>query len=199
MERTMTQDTGGDAGVALRLFVAIEPPEAVRQALQQLQRGAGVRWIAPEQLHLTLLFLENVPAEFLEPLCRALTTISLPAFDLALAGLGCFPSPRAPRVLWAGLERQPRLDELATAIRQAATAGALPVEERPFTPHLTLGRVREPARFPLHHWLQQPFSQCQFSVQEFALFRSLLTPRGAVHTLLQHFPLAPVTGDIATK
>lgn len=177
---------------ALRLFVAIEPPQEIKTSLQLLQRGVdGVRWVEAEQLHLTLLFLGNVPAERLAPLCRALAAVSVAAFSLSLAGLGSFPARQAPRVLWIGLERQPLLADLATAIREAVASCELPVEDKPFSPHLTLGRVREPALCRLHSWLQQSCDQQQFRVQEFVLLSSRLTPRGASHKLLQTFTLPP--------
>lgn len=177
----------------LRLFVAIDPPEAVRNRLQQVQRAGGVRWVPVEQLHLTLLFLGNVPADRLEPLKQALAAIREREFTLTLGEPGCFPTMRAPRVLWIGLERQPLLDSLAAAVRQAATVCDLPLEEKPFTPHITLGRVKEPAHFQLRPWLQHAAPQhLSFRVREFSLIRSLITPQGAVHRQLLAFPL---TGD----
>lgn len=178
----------------LRLFVAIDPPETVRNRLQQVQRAGGVRWVPVEQLHLTLLFLGNVPADRLEPLSRELAAIREREFTLTLGELGCFPAMRAPRVLWIGLERQPLLDSLAAAVRQTADVCDLPLEEKPFTPHITLGRVKEPAHFQLRPWLQHAAPQhLSFHVREFALIRSLMTPQGAVHRQLQAFPLT--SGD----
>ncbi|HET6923760.1 MAG TPA: RNA 2',3'-cyclic phosphodiesterase, partial [Anaeromyxobacteraceae bacterium] len=139
----------------LRLFVALDPPEPVRRriaAMQlELRRAAGrhadqVRWVAPEDVHLTLQFLGAVPEERLEALRGALAALARQARPLALElkGAGGFPSARRPRVVWVGVggEIAPLADLAAGLGRRLAPLG-FPPEDRPLSPHLTLGRARE--------------------------------------------------------
>ncbi len=139
----------------LRLFVSIEPPEAVRRRLgaiqAELKRLAGrhadeVKWVAPENVHLTLQFLGAVPQERLGAIEAALAAAAAGARPLALEvrGAGGFPNARRPRVLWAGLagEVEP-LAALAADLGHRLAPLGYPPEDRPFSPHLTLGRARE--------------------------------------------------------
>jgi 2'-5' RNA ligase len=137
----------------LRAFIAIELPSAVRASLGDVAAAlapglptGAVRWVRPEAMHLTLRFLGDTPTGSLPELAAALDTLAEghAPFNLHLAGLGCFPNPRRPRVLWVGLAG----DEARLAALKAGLDGALaslgrPPEGKPFRAHLTLGRVRE--------------------------------------------------------
>lgn len=125
------------------------PPSALEElgrALAPLRAAAGApRWTAPERWHLTLLFLGTVPADRVPPLVDALAgaVAGTPPMTLRLAGGGRFGSRRRPSVAWAGLEGDLRsLTELAGRLAAAARSLRLPVEDRPFRAHLTLGRWR---------------------------------------------------------
>jgi len=133
-----------------RLFFAVDPPAAARadldRALAPLRDApGGPRWTAPERWHLTLLFLGAVPPAAVLPLVQAAApaVAAAPPMTLRLAGGGRFGSVRRPQVAWAGLEGDvgPLVD-LAGRLAAAARELGLPVEERPFRPHLTLGRWR---------------------------------------------------------
>ena len=137
----------------IRAFVAVLVEDAVvrrrlagaRSLLPELR---GVRWTAERQLHFTLKFLGDLGEERLEDACRATAAAARSgpgSFRLALEGLGVFPSRGSARVVWAGCGAGAEsLASLATAVEEAFVAAAFPREERPFSPHLTLARVKDP-------------------------------------------------------
>jgi 2'-5' RNA ligase len=137
----------------IRAFIAIDLPAPLRKELDAVVsrfnalRASGVRWVAAANIHLTLKFLgESVPAS-LNDLAGKLKAVApeQPTFSLRVAGLGAFPNPRRPRVIWVGLDASPELERLQQAIEtQSALAGFSP-DDRKFSPHLTLGRVQEHA------------------------------------------------------
>ena len=182
----------------LRLFIALTPDEAVKEALAEVQErlrqrlpARTVKWTPPEQIHLTLRFLGDVPEDAVAGLTDALAHAAAGqrSFELIAERLGVFPTLRRPRVLWVGLGGG--LREL-TAVQQAlqnATAPWGAREEKDFHAHLTLGRVRElaPARLrevaaALLEFRVDRLGSWTASAVE--LFRSELRPDGAVHTCL---------------
>ncbi|MFQ1003520.1 RNA 2',3'-cyclic phosphodiesterase [Modestobacter sp. SSW1-42] len=132
------------------MFLAVDPPPAaiadLDAALAPLRAAPGApRWTAPERWHLTLVFLGDVPAPLLAPLTAAVgaAVAGTPPLSLQLAGAGRFGSRRRPAVCWAGLAGDVvPLTALAGRLADAARAVGLPVEDRPFRPHLTVGRWR---------------------------------------------------------
>jgi 2'-5' RNA ligase len=196
--------------VNLRLFVALDPPEPVRRriaAMQaELRRAAGrhadeVRWVAPEDVHLTLQFLGAVPEERLEALRGALAAAAGEARPLALElkGAGGFPSARRPRVVWAGVggEVVP-LASLAAGLGRRLAPLGFPPEDRPLSPHLTLGRAREGRGAPgLGGALAQVASLegAPWRAEALVLYRSHLSPAGARYQPLDRFPLGQVRGQ----
>jgi 2'-5' RNA ligase len=195
----------GTSPRSLRLFVALEPPDAVRRRLTAIQRelraAAGrsadeVRWSRVEDVHLTLHFLGAVPEERLPAITAAVTAVASasPRLHLEVGGAGAFPSPRRARVLWAGVTGE--LLPLSAAVvelgRQLAPLG-FPPEERAFTPHLTLGRARDARGLP---GLAAALAHCsegagaRWNVEELVLFRSHLSPQGARYEALSRAGLA---------
>lgn len=174
----------------IRAFVAATVEDAVVRrrlagARSLLPPVPGVRWIPEGQLHFTLKFLGDVEDESVPVAREAIRAVATGAgpFDLALEGLGAFP-PRGPaRVLWAGCGAgAAALSALAAAVEDAFVARGFPREARPFSPHLTLARVKDPdAGHRLARALAslppEPFGTV--SIREVVLFRSELTPRGA--------------------
>ena len=153
-------------------------------------------WVAPQNLHLTLKFLGGVEPDRLEAVAAALAAVAAagPAFDLALQGVGAFPAPTRPRVIWAGVAGSAEVAGLASRVDESmAPLGFVP-EGRPFSAHVTLGRVRDPRRDPalaaaLTLGAGREFGG--FRVDEIALVRSDLSPRGARYTPLGSWPLGP--------
>lgn len=178
----------------IRAFVAVPVEDAVTRrrlagAKSLLPPLHGVRWVPEPQLHFTLKFLGDVFEDRLDA-ARAATRRAAAAapFRLALEGLGAFPLRGPARVLWAGCgEGSEALSALEAAVEEAFVAEGFPREERPFSPHLTLARVRDPdagrrlARL-LGEVPAEPFGT--LAVSSLVLYRSDLTPRGPDYTEL---------------
>ena len=134
----------------IRSFIAIEISDEVREGLRTLQQdlkraAARVGWVAPENIHLTLAFLGDIFRAQVESLAQVLDTAASQTvvFRYQVAGSGFFGSPRSPRVIWVGVNEQGNaVTELQTRVVAAVRELGLKTEERPFHPHLTLGRVR---------------------------------------------------------
>lgn len=182
-----------------RAFLAVPTPKEPARAIQALvdrmkPRLPHARFVPADQWHLTLHFFAALSAGEVDEVrqaARAATAAQGP-FTLTLRGLGVFPDGRRPRVLWLGVEEGAlecvRLHEgLAAALRSRG----LPVEERPFHPHLTLARFRTPPPGGIGDALRQApgHEAARFPVDRVTLFRSVLTPRGAEHTALDEFGL----------
>ena len=133
-----------------RTFIAIPLSATVRRKAEQLvtrlsASGAKVKWVAPQQIHITLKFLGEVPNEQTIDVCRAVAAAAegTPPFDIECQGAGAFPSPERPRIVWGGVGAgSETLVPLQAAIEEAMGGLGYPFEARRYVPHLTLGRVR---------------------------------------------------------
>jgi 2'-5' RNA ligase len=182
----------------MRLFIAIELPEQLKKRLGGLRTDiSGARWVPLVQLHLTLVFLGEVDADLCKSLLAALGAIKAPGFRLRFNRPGCFPHHRQPRVLWIGLDPEPLLLKLVRQLQQTVLDCGIPLEEKPFTPHITLARCKIPAEHAVNLFLEQHarLNLEPFDVQEFFLFQSQLTVRGAVHTALGSYSLREYGGQ----
>lgn len=163
-----------------RLFVAAAIPEPVREALAEalrsaLPRGLPGRAVRPESWHFTLRFLGDTSHAEAAALLRELEAAELgPPLELSLGGAGAFPRPERARVIWLGVDRgADALRRLAAAVEAAARRAGFPAERRPFAPHLTLSRLRDPAPVgPLLASLPRP--ALSLPVGEVVLYRSHL-------------------------
>jgi 2'-5' RNA ligase len=187
----------------IRTFVAIELPEAIQQGLarvqDQLKQGRPpVRWVSPHQIHLTLHFLGEIPPEELPAVAEAARIAASGAlpFELEAAGVGAFPNLGRPRVVWVGLQGDMEaLHRLQSRLTQELAARGFPPEDRPFSPHLTLGRVRPQARPQEARGLGQalaamkPVLLGRWRVTEIRVIRSDLRPEGPLYTPLYLVPL----------
>jgi len=176
----------------VRLFIAIELPTGLKNELDRLRTDIpGARWVPTEQLHLTLAFLGEVAEDTAGRLTTQLAEIRAASFTLSFSGIGCFPDRQRPRVVWIGVKPEPNLLKLAAAVQQSALSSGISLEERPFSPHLTLARLKLPAAAELRAFIdrQSRITLKPFSVREFTLFQSRLTQQGAVHTPIRDFPL----------
>lgn len=175
-----------------RLFVAIRPPEPVRATLLDLMEGVeGARWQHEDQLHLTLLFIGEVERPLAEDIAAALGTVRHPRFALSLNGLGTFERRRQPVTLWAGVTPHDELKPLQKKVAEAcARAGADP-DRRAYAPHITLARLGRSTGSirPLIESAGGLTSEA-FAVDEFRLYESDLTPQGAIHTVVERYPLS---------
>jgi len=183
----------------MRLFVALDLPAPVKHAMAPLASGLGdVRWVPPEQQHLTLRFLGEIDERHLDEIAEALSLIPGAPFELRLKGIGHFP-PRGPmKVLWVGVERHPELSQLKKRIDRVLRQTGLPPDERKFQPHVTIGRLkRPPSSDRLATWLMRHslFASEPFPVSGFQLYSSHLRPDGAVHAIESSYELLPVHFD----
>jgi len=180
-----------------RLFVSIAPPEPCREALSELMEPIeGVRWVRPEQLHLTLRFVGDVVEDQSQRLVTALQTVKVEPFLLPLEGVGMFPERGHPRVLWAGLgQAHTRLFQLRQRVDDALLAAGWTGELRSFEPHITVGRVTGGDRGALAAWVHRhrAFEGPPFRVSSFELMASDLHSSGAVHRIHTAFPLGRET------
>lgn len=184
----------------IRTFLCVELPESLKEHIGLLQNilkpiGAQVSWVKPGNIHLTLKFLGAVSAGKMEDVAAAAQRASLATmpFELRASGAGYFPSPRSPRVLWVGLENVPvQLATLAAAVESELEAAGFERENRPFAPHLTIGRFRSNhnARVVAEQLVQTGFGPESFPVSEVVVMRSNLKPTGAVYTPMYKFSLA---------
>ncbi len=182
-----------------RLFVALPLPDSVKRSLDPLAHGLGdLRWLSPEQQHLTLRFIGELDNGRLEDVAEALALVEGTPFELGLEGLGHFPPRGEPQVLWVGVGKSPELARLKRRIDRALAAIGLPPESRKFTPHVTLGRTRGPlSRERLATWLMRHslYRSERFPVSGFHLYSSRLKPEGAQHLLEASYELVPGLDD----
>jgi 2'-5' RNA ligase len=169
---------------AMRLFIAIDPPESALQQIEPMLKSLpGGKAVPLEQIHLTLKFIGEVGAEPAEAIQAALAQIRGEPFSLTLKGTGCFPSQNRPRVLWVGVQHTPSLMRLAEKIETTLIPFGVPEEKRPFHPHLTLARFKRTNAQAVKDFLAKnlAFQSRAFDVNEFHLYSSVLTPQGAIH------------------
>ncbi|MCS6954091.1 MAG: RNA 2',3'-cyclic phosphodiesterase [Bryobacteraceae bacterium] len=179
----------------MRLFTGIGLPADLTARLEALLERfrplAPLKWSSPENLHVTTKFIGEWPAERLEELSAALRALPPRApFEIEVRGLGWFPNPHHPRVFWAGVHA-PGLDELARDTEEALARLGIPKESRPFSAHLTLARVKEPAPLAVLRREVAALDSDDFGAfvaDRFYLYQSQLTPSGSIYTKLVEFP-----------
>ena len=175
-----------------RLFVAIRPPESVRESLLDLMEGiADARWVDEDQLHLTLRFIGEVDRHGAEDVAAALASVRHPAFEIAVGGLGSFDRRSGAATLWAGVTPHEALRALHKKVDQALQRTGLEPERRAYHPHITLARLPRGAG-SIQALLDRagPIVTPPFAVREFILFESRLTPKGPIYTEAATYSLA---------
>jgi 2'-5' RNA ligase len=178
-----------------RCFVAVEVPSVARaqlgDLLKQLGRTPGpVRWSKPDQMHLTLAFLGEVPQDFVDSAVARLmpAVVCFRQFTARLSGMGAFPNPKRARIVWVGTDHgRAELCALQAGVVVALKGVGFQPESRPFSPHLTIGRVKVPA--DVSSTVQVMFESEPFEVSRVVLFRSVLEPAGPVYSVIAEFPL----------
>ena len=180
----------------IRAFIAVTLAKPVVEEIAKvrtsLQEPKGdIRWTRNGGLHLTLKFLGDINREQVEAILATLRDIAQqrPPLRVVAQGLGAFPNLRRPRVLWVGLQGE-RISELSEAIETALLPLDFPPEEREFTPHLTLGRVRSPKGWERVLPILKSYEQTYFGeslIDHMTLYQSELRPDGAIYTPLGLF------------
>ena len=182
----------------LRTFIAVKLTDDALAALARLSDALAerwpprsVRWVPPQNIHLTLRFLGATDPDLVPALGAGLDAAASDSapFMLRLEGLGTFPDLRRPRVIWVGLQdSQERLVRLKEAVDRMVRPLGWEGEDRAFRPHLTLGRVRDGPWPPSGNWMRQP-PDCSFEVGALHLMESRLRLRGAEYATLHSAPL----------
>lgn len=164
----------------------------LERLLSALRPEALIKWSPLDNLHITTKFIGEWPADRVPDIESALQKIvSRQPFSIELRDLGWFPNERSPRVLWVGVHAPPDLIELANATEEALTKIGVAVEDRPFAPHLTLARIKNPVPLnALRTKVQelQPAALGSFEVTDFHLFRSDPGSHASIYRKLQAFP-----------
>jgi 2'-5' RNA ligase len=177
-----------------RLFVALRPPEPIRDALVDAMEGIeGARWQDDEQLHLTLRFVGEVERPAANDLAEALGDVRWPQFELRVAGVGAFErSGRGRRLhaLWAAVPASSELEGLRQKVERACELAGLGRETRKFTPHITLARLGRGSG-PIGGWLAAfgDLSAGPWRVEDFVLYESHLGYAGAHYQAVARYPL----------
>ncbi len=185
----------------MRCFVAIKLADPVRHRMEEAQRelrevGAKVKWTEADKLHLTLKFLGEIGEGQVAALRERLAAEASrrPGLELRFEGLGVFPEMGAPRIVWAGCTGEAgKLETLAGAVERVAEEVGVPRERRPFTAHVTLGRVKAPKRGRELRAAVERRRGLDLGSQEaraVTLMRSTLTSAGPVYEDLASLPLS---------
>jgi len=188
----------------IRTFIAIQLPPDIKAALYRLQidlraeKDNSVKWVKPNSIHLTLKFLGNVDTEAIPQITNVIekSIKNVKPFSLALSEIGAFPDTRAPRVVWVGLEGDTEmLSKLQQLLERSVAAIGFTPENRGFSPHLTLGRVRNGVRPNQRRILSERLSVVKLKtmqaikVNSIDLMKSDLTTQGAIYTQLASISL----------
>jgi len=187
----------------LRTFIALEIPSQLQDAIHQQTTGlrqstdSAVRWVATQNLHLTLKFLGDVSSTNIPFLTQMLTQEAAqhPGFSLQIGGLGSFPNSRRARVIWIGIQAPAELEVLQRSIESAAARLGYSAEERPFSPHLTIGRVKQNLSAVDQQKLRAALEATHVgqigrtNITAVHLFKSDLQPTGSIYTRLFSAPL----------
>jgi len=176
-----------------RLFVAIDLPAQTKKELGAICFGLpGARWVPEDQLHLTLRFIGEVDGGLCKDIQELLATVTMEPFTIRLQGVGHFPPRKRPRVLWVGIEANDVLMRLRGRIESILVRSGLEPEGRKYSPHITIARLQDTPLVKAGNFLAANglFATTPFTVQDFLLYSSKLTPKGAIHTVLASYPLA---------
>ncbi len=197
----------------MRIFIGIELKEEIRTKIARFLDGASgfapeARWVRPESLHITLKFIGEQKPEQVEAIKQSLKAVRTNPVEIRLGGFGFFPTAKAPRVFWIGIDAGAALADLAGQIDAATARLGVPPEERAFSPHLTLaragGRSGDPkwrkgdgpnATFAVLQKRLAAMGELEFgtmTADKFILYQSQLSPGGSKYTKLERFPLQAI-------
>jgi len=189
----------------IRSFLAIELPKAILSKIEEVQGDlrsthADVRWVSPEKIHLSLKFFGNIEESRIDPIFKSIEepVRNTPPFSVRVRGAGAFPSLKNPRVIWMGLaDGKEMLISLQEQIEASLGKIGFEPEDRPFQPHLTLGRMkssREKVELVrrMERYTEEEFGD--FRVERVILFKSDLRPSGPIYTPLREMKLGLTNG-----
>ncbi len=183
----------------IRTFIAFDTPDSIKKEMTQLQlelkkSNADVKWDTEDKFHATIKFLGNVEETILHQLitaCESSLNHFLP-FDISYQSLGSFPNKKHPRVIWIGCDdRDGALQQIKNALDTILLPFGFEIEQRPFRPHITLGRVKSfKGLNNLHPMLEKlNFERRDAVIQEILIMKSILKPQGSEYSILKAIPL----------
>ena len=178
----------------MRLFVALDLPRSLRTRLSFLGGGLpGVRWVPPENYHVTLRFIGELPKWRAEEIDEALSNLRAPGFTLQLAGVGAFSKAGRVTSLWVGAERTPAFEHLQQKIETALHRTGLDRDRRRFSPHVILARLDGAPEAKVAAWVQSHnlFRSEPIAIEHFTLFSSRLGKEQAAYEPEVDYPLLP--------
>jgi len=185
--------------IMVRLFIALHIPENIKNELGRLigdlkSYADGIKWVAPHNMHLTLKFIGETEKNNIDPICHKLDSIlsGQPKFEVAVEGLGGFPHLRNPRVLWVGLNNCRPAIEMASRIDENLAELGFEAEKKKFSPHLTLGRIKNRGDFSrlAAHMENLKYHAGNVILDRVALVQSTLTPQGPIYKNVKEYLLA---------
>jgi 2'-5' RNA ligase len=183
----------------IRTFVAVEMPADVQKQFREVQTAlrrtdAHVKWVEPHNIHATLKFLGDVAEDQLEGLYEGVTkgVVGCAPFEIRLTQIGAFPDLKRPRVVWIGVDAgKEKLIELQKNVEEAISLHGFPKEDRKFSPHLTIGRVKSPRGVDdlVTAIKETPFESNSIGIREVVVMKSTLTPEGPIYAPLRRIGL----------
>jgi RNA 2',3'-cyclic 3'-phosphodiesterase len=185
-------------GPTIRTFICLEISDSLKTRIEAMQQqfrslGGDVAWVKPGNIHLTLKFLGETAADQLILVQQCCTRVAqnFLSFAYEVGGAGCFPSRKNPRILWVGLQNIPEsLRRVHSELELTLSKEGFPPDDRPFSPHLTIGRLRTPRngeRLSIS-WQEAGFRPEKLLALEIVLMKSELKTGGSIYTPLQRFP-----------
>lgn len=185
-------------GDRLRTFIAIALPTEIKNWLAKIQQalkaaGADVKWVEPENIHITIKFLGERDKKKIAEIIEAIDQVcaEIPTFELTISSLGGFPSKESARIIWVGLSKgETETKEIAKRLEEEISRTGIPKETRPFSSHITLGRVRSSLNrqrlLERMNYLEGNFPRqdFQYRAEKITLFKSTLSSRGPVYEAL---------------
>lgn len=179
----------------MRAFIAIELPSKIIDGLKDIQDelkngNNKIAWVKPENIHLTIKFLGDIDVDKIDSIAVLLETAAAKnrSFDVSVKGAGAFPTLDNPRVVWVGVEDDKNLSRIYEELENGLLAIGFEKENRPFKPHLTVGRVKflkDKKGFKERIEKYKDINLGHFAANSLCLFKSNLTPNGAVYTKLK--------------
>jgi RNA 2',3'-cyclic 3'-phosphodiesterase len=182
----------------MRTFIAVELPDDIRERIgtyiEAIEAGiSGVKWVAPENLHLTIKFLGEIEPADVERLSHCVEQVAKEcrSFTMGLSGIGFFPTEKHPKVIWIGADGgEDALLDLYQEMERCLEDIGYDREAKTFSPHLTIGRVKRDKKITIPGNLTD-FEQVSFRVETIAIMKSTLTPEGPIYEKLSECMLGP--------
>ena len=183
----------------MRIFIGIKLDEPLMEQIEKFLEpikniNSPVRWVKRENLHITLKFIGEVPNEKFQQIAAVLSQnkFTTDSFDLQITGCGKFGKGNALNILWIGINHHKKLEEIYSTLENLLSKGGIAKENRPFNPHITVGRNRKSFNFKsIIRILEE--KQFEFisnlKVSQFQIFKSELTPDGPIYTIMKELPL----------